>query len=137
MNDKIINIDQITRFLLVGLSNTVVGYLSYLMFILVLSNFEIKYDYIIAGVLSFIVGVQWAFVFNKIFVFENDKSQTTIKTQLIKSYLMYGFSGLILNNILLVIFVDICHASKYYAPIFCLLFTVPFNFFVNKYWIFK
>lgn len=135
MNKKAII--QFIRFILVGISNTLVGYLSYLLFIWLLSSFDFKYDYIMASVLSFIVSIHWAFVFNKIFVFQTNGWKTVATKELFKSYLTYGFSGLFLNNLLLFLFVDICDISKYYAPILVLFFLVPFNYLVNKYWVYR
>ena len=135
MNKKAII--QFIRFILVGISNTLVGYLSYLLFIWLLSSFDFKYDYIMARVLSFIVSIHWAFVFNKIFVFQTNGWKTVAPKELFKSYLTYGFSGLFLNNLLLFLFVDICDISKYYAPILVLFFLVPFNYLVNKYWVYR
>ncbi len=134
MNRK--EIHRMIRFLFVGASNTLVGYLSYLLFIWMLSSFEFRYDYIIAGILSFVVSIHWAFVLNKIFVFQTSEWRQTAKKELLKSYITYGFSGLVLNNILLYIFIDLCGISKYFAPILVLFFLVPFNYLVNKYWVY-
>ena len=98
---------------------------------------EIKHDYIVAGILSFIVSIHWAFIFNKILVFQTNEWKKTAKKELVKSYVTYGLSGLVLNNLLLYIFVDLCYVSKYYAPIIVLFFLIPFNYFVNKYWVYK
>ena len=82
------------------------------------------------------VSIHWAFVLNKIFVFQTSEWRHTAKKELLKSYITYGFSGLVLNNILLYIFIDLCGISKYFAPILVLFFLVPFNYLVNKYWVY-
>ena len=135
MNKK--EFQRLIRFIFVGVTNTIVGYLSYLLFIWAIHSFRIKHDYIVAGILSFIVSIHWAFIFNKILVFQTNEWKKTAKKELVKSYVTYGLSGLVLNNLLLYIFVDLCHVSKYYAPIIVLFFLIPFNYFVNKYWVYK
>jgi putative flippase GtrA len=37
----------------------------------------------------------------------------------------------------LFVLVSILNVSKYAAPIFCLFVTVPLNFIINKYWVFR
>ena len=86
MNRK--EIHRMIRFLFVGASNTLVGYLSYLLFIWMMSSFEFRYDYIIAGILSFVVSIHWAFVLNKIFVFQTSEWRQTAKKELLKSYIL-------------------------------------------------
>lgn len=130
------SINQAIRFIIVGASNTLVGYLSYVLIVWILSSYYIRYDYIIANILSFIISIHWAFVLNKMIVFKANNWRNSYGKELVKTYLTYGFSGFVLNNILLYLFVDICEISKYYAPILNLMFLVPFNYFVNKYWIF-
>ena len=131
------SMSQLFRFLVVGLSNTLVGYVSYVLFIWTLRLFTLEYDYIYANVFAFVVSTCWAFVFNKIYVFKSANKSNLIRSELLKSYITYGFSCLVLNNLLLFWFVDLCMISKYLAPFLNLLFMVPFNFLVNLYWVFK
>jgi len=57
---------------------------------------------------------------------------------IIKTYMSYAFTGLILQNILLLfVFISILHISKYLAPLFGLLITIPLNFILNKQWAFR
>lgn len=132
------NIKQILMFLIVGCSNTLVGYLSYVFFLFILTKFSVLYDYFLANVLSFVLSIQWAYYFNKMFVFDSvNKSMTLDRNQLLKTYITYCISGLFVNNILLYLFIDIIEVSKYIAPILNLFILVPFNFLINKFWVFK
>lgn len=132
------NIKQILMFLIVGCSNTLVGYLSYVFFLFILTKFSVLYDYFLANVLSFVLSIQWAYYFNKRFVFDSvNKSMTLDRNQLLKTYITYCISGLFVNNILLYLFIDIIEVSKYIAPILNLFILVPFNFLINKFWVFK
>ena len=48
------------------------------------------------------------------------------------TYVSYSFSGILLNGVLLVLWVQVFQISKLIAPIINLLFTVPLNFVMNK-----
>lgn len=47
------------------------------------------------------------------------------------------FTGLFLNTVLSVLWVQILGISKMIAPIVNLLISVPLNFIMNKFWAFK
>lgn len=128
--------NQLIKFLIVGCSNTIIGYFSYLAFLVIFEYCNLRYDYICASVVSFVISVNWAFVLNKKFVFNAKKLKENAKNELFKAFILYGFSGIVLNNFLLFLFVDTLNFSKYYTPIFILCFTTPFNFIVNKYWVY-
>ena len=49
----------------------------------------------------------------------------------------YAGTGLILNNILLIFWVDIMGIHEMLGPILNLFITIPLNFLLNKYWAFK
>ena len=60
------------------------------------------------------------------------KAKKNIWAALFKTYVSYGFTGLILNNILSVLWVSVLHISKMLAPIINLVISIPINFFMNK-----
>ena len=75
---------------------------------------------------------------------------------LIKTYVSYGFTGLILNNVLLVLLLEVAHyevlfeplflmgevfffdtpraMAEYLAPLLVMVVAVPINFVLNKFW---
>ena len=56
---------------------------------------------------------------------------------LLKTYISYGVTGIVLNNILSFLWIDVLGISKLIAPMINLIFSVPINFLLNKYWAFK
>jgi putative flippase GtrA len=123
---------QFIKFGIVGLSNTAISYIIY--FILV----YIGLHYLFASIIAFIISVLNSFFWNNKYVFKKDDDQKrNIIHSLIKTYISYAFSGLILQNLLLFCFIDILHISKYLAPFFSLVITIPLNFILNKKWAFK
>lgn len=60
----------------------------------------------------------------------------TVLSELLRSYLSYGFTGLILSEILLYVWVDKIGISEYVAPIINMIICLPVNFILNKFWTF-
>jgi putative flippase GtrA len=125
-------ITQFMKFGIVGLSNTIISYAIYSL--LVYFNLH----YIFASIIAFIVSVLNSFFWNNKYVFKKGHEQKrNVLHSLLKTYLSYAFTGLVLQNLLLFVFIDIMHISKYIAPLFGLTITVPLNFILNKLWAFK
>lgn len=129
---------QFIRFCLVGLSNTLLGYIIYIISMIVLSSFQYRFDYLVSNIISFIISVFWSFYFNQKFVFKiklNRLFDTFLS--LLRCYSSYTISCVLLYNIVAFILVEIFVLNKYFVPIICLTITIPLNFILNKYWTFK
>lgn len=131
---------QFVKFGIVGLSNTVISYVIYIVALLIFqSNQWIPgVDYLIAQVIAFILSVLWSFYWNNKYVFQKEESEErNLLHALLKTYVSYAFTGLFLNSILSLLWVEVLHISKLIAPIINLLVSVPLNFIMNKFWAFK
>lgn len=129
---------QFIKFGIVGVSNTVIGYLLNVGTLLILSKFSVGWDYIAGNLVSFFLSVLWSFYWNNKYVFAIEEGKKrNIGKALIKTYLSYGFTGIILNNILSYIWLNFMGISKFVAPMINLLLSVPINFLINKLWAFK
>lgn len=129
---------QFIKFGIVGLSNTVIGYLLNVFALKILEGYSLKWDYIIANIVAFIISVAWSFYWNNRFVFTvEDGNKRPLLPTLLKTYISYAFTGVILNNILSYVWIDVMGISKYVAPLINLIISVPVNFFMNKKWAFK
>jgi putative flippase GtrA len=122
---------QFIKFGVVGLSNTFISYAIYSIFV------YLGVYYILASVIAFVISVLNSFFWNNKYVFKNENNRKGILKSLLKTFVAYSLTGLILANFLLYIFVDILLISKYLAPLFGLVITVPLNFLLNKFWAFK
>jgi len=136
---------QFIKFGIVGFSNTAIGYLIYYPMVYVGAH------YLVASVTSFIISVLNAFFWSNKYVFKRrDDEKRDIWGALLKTFASYAFTGLVLQNVLLLIFIDVLRvgnlfsgyfdpkdSSKYIAPVFCLAVTVPLNFILNKKWVFR
>ncbi len=129
---------QFVKFGLVGVTNTVIGYVLNIGVLLLLKSYEVGWDYIAANIVSFALSVLWSFMLNSIFVFKEEEGEkrNPWKT-LLKTYIAYGFTGIVLNNVLSFIWINVFGISKYIAPLINLIISIPVNFFMNKLWAFK
>lgn len=131
---------QFVKFGIVGVSNTIISYVLYVTSLLVFRNFGVfaDVDYFVAQIVAFVLSVLWSFYWNNKMVFVvKDGENRSILRALLKTYVSYSFTGLFLNSILLLLWVDVLHISEFIAPIINLLVSVPLNFIINKFWAFK
>ena len=123
---------QFIKFGIVGLSNTIISYLIYALLV------YLGLHYLIASIIAFFISVLNSFFWNSRYVFKKeDGAERSVLHALIKTFISYAFTGLILQNIFLFVFIDLLHISKYIAPLFILVVTVPLNFIMNKFWAFR
>ena len=131
---------QFVKFGIVGVSNTVISYVLYALSLLAFQKLGIlpRADYLVAQVIAFVLSVLWSFYWNNkmVFVLKEGEKRSLWKA-LIKTYISYSFTGLFLNSILLILWVQVCHMSEFIAPIINLLISVPLNFLINKFWAFR
>ncbi|MBO5459122.1 MAG: GtrA family protein [Lachnospira sp.] len=147
---------QFIRFGLVGISNTAVSYLVYAL------TFRLTDNYFLANVLSWLISVLNAYLWQNIFVFREDSNaQKRVWWKvLLKTYMAYAFTGLFLNNVLLWLWVDIIDISRfaegilsalkeygvsmtgrefagYAGPLLNMVVVIPINFVMNKFWAYR
>ena len=138
LSDKSIEaLVQFIKFGLVGVTNTVLSYAIYLLVLFLMKPLGVSWDIYVGSVLAFILSVLWSFVLNNRLVFKAEKGSRSVWKSLLKTYLSYGFTGIILANVLLFLWVSVLGVPKTVAPIINLLITVPLNFVLNKFWAFR
>ena len=129
---------QFIKFGIVGFINTIINYTVNIATLMALASYDISWDYMIANMTAFIVSVFTTCLLNGMFVFrKREGEKRNFYKILVKSYISYSFTGIILNNFLSFIWINYLGISKYVAPIINLIFSVPINFFLNKLWAFK
>ena len=123
---------QFIKFGIVGFSNTIISYTVYA------SLTYLGAPYLLASILGFVISVLNSFFWNNRYVFKKGGDERRNPWwALLKTFLAYAGTGLLLTNILLVFFIEKCAISKYLAPLFSLMITVPLNFLINKFWSFR
>ncbi len=139
LSDQVLH--SLTQFLLfgiVGVSNTVISYLLNILVLALLHPYHLAWDYVAGNMVAFLLSVLWSFYWNNRIVFtQKEGSERSLWKALLKAYAAYGFTGIILNNILSWLWISVFHISKYVAPLINLVISVPLNFVINKLWTFK
>lgn len=130
---------QFLCFCFVGFTNMIVAYITYLI-ALYFFHYIFTYDYIVANIVSFFVSSSWSFFWNNNYVFEKGNNKVSMKKiicMLMKNYCVYGFSGIVLSNVLSFVWIEILLISKYVAPVINIVISVPINYVLNKYWVYR
>ena len=123
---------QFIKFGIVGASNTLIAYVIYSICV------YLGIHYLLANALGFFISVLNAYYWSDRFVFKKGEGEarSAIWT-LVKTYVAYGSTGLLLASILLYLYVDKLQISEYIAQLLVLVITIPLNFIINKFWSFK
>ena len=116
------------KFCLVGVSNTAISLGVYYIFVFINKDL-----YLLGNAVGFIVSVLNSYFWDSKFVFK--KTDEVSKT-IIKTFLAYG-TNLLLGTGLLYLFVDLMNISEIIAPLINLIFTIPLNYLLNKFWVMK
>lgn len=136
--DVIDGVVQFIKFGLIGVSNTVLAYVINIVILWLISPYQIVWDYILGNLIAFVLSVAWSFYWNSRFVFQlQDKQLSTILQALLRTYVSYSLTGIILNNLLSWVWIEHLNISKYIAPLINLSVSVPLNFIINKFWAFS
>lgn len=92
----------------------------------------------VSNIIAWIISVFVSYLLNEHFVFKMEEGQKrSFWKSLLKSYVSYGFTGLILNNVLAILWVGVLGVPEEVAPLISLIIAIPINFFMNKLWAFK
>ncbi len=147
------NLWQFIKFGLVGVSNTLISELIYVIVVL------LKGNYLFASFLGFVISVLNAYYWSNKYVFkeETEGEKRVWWKVLAKTYVAY-FWGFLVNALLLVLWIDVIHIAQYMDPLHDLLrglgmanpdtevlgnlvaefvnllLVTPMNFLINKFW---
>ena len=122
---------QFIKFGLVGVSNTLVAWICYYLFLWIDEDL-----YIVGSVVGGIVSIANAFYWNDKFVFKSNNNDWRSKLKRLgKTYISYGGTSLF-GLFLLWVEVRFLGVSKLLAPPLNLIITIPLNFMLNRNWTF-
>lgn len=93
--------------------------------------------YLLGSAVGFVITVAISYVLNNLYTFKGDEKPDWSLKKLLKVYVSYALTGLILNNFLLWLWIDVIGINKNIAPVINLFFTIPLNFLLNKLWAYK
>lgn len=123
---------QFLKFGLVGLSNTLVSWACYYLFLWIDEDL-----YMVGSIVGTVVSIANAFFWNDRFVFKGNQNDWRSKLKrLAKTYVSYGATSL-LALLLLWFEVNFLDVNKGIVPLVNLMITIPLNFLINRFWSFK
>lgn len=156
-NKKLAALWQFIKFGMVGAFNTVLNYLIYNFCYYVFHS-----GVHIANAVGFIISVLSAFLLQSKFVFRQDENaeKRVWWKVLIKTYISYSFTGLLLTELLLLLWINVIDLGQYLggvcewlsgfgisfapqdlaaslAPLLNMVITIPLNFVINKFWAYR
>lgn len=117
---------QLYRFVCVGIINTIIGYGTF--FIV-----QIYINYLVALVISHVVGVSISYVWNRLWTFQSNNSKVWEFLRFESTYLV----SLIVNMVLLYAAVDIMGQDPRIVQLLLLPVITVFTFIGHKYWSFN
>lgn len=147
---------EVFKFGIVGVFNTIVAQLVYTIAAV------LGCPYLVANATSFIISVFHAYLWQTNFVFKEDsnKEKRVWWKVLLKTYASYSFTGLFLNSVLLIVWIDLLRIEDYVhpiteiicsfgfttndydiaviiAPVLNMFINVPINYCLNKFWAYR
>lgn len=148
---------QFIKFGMVGAFNTVLNYLIYNFCYYVFHS-----GVHIANAVGFVISVLSAFLLQSKFVFRQDENaeKRVWWKVLIKTFISYSFTGLLLTELLLLLWINVIDLGQYLggvcewlagfgisfepqdlaaslAPLLNMVITIPLNFVINKFWAYR
>ena len=120
--------EELIIYFIVGVCSTIVSYVSYLLFRLIVDN------YLICTVLSWVVAVVFAYFANRIFVFKSkDKN-------ILKEFLKFVFArvlSLLAELIVMFILVDLVKVDDRISKLLVQFIVLVLNYIFSKIFVFK
>lgn len=122
---------QILSFGVVGTIITLLGLIIYWGCVFVGIHYQI------ANAIGFVVTIAIAYVLNHKYTFKKNGKENMSVRGLFKAYASYSITGLFLAAFLLWLWTKCLGVNENIAPVLNLLFTIPINFLLNKFWVYK
>lgn len=125
-------VTQFLRFGIIGAINSILNILIYWVCI------YLGVHYFIANAVGFVITVAISYVLNNKYTFsEKGISTEWSLRKLMRAYASYFVTGILLNSFLLWIWNERLGIDVNLAPVLNLFITVPLNFFINKFWVYR
>lgn len=128
MESKVVELINIIKFSIVGVSNTL---LNFVIFIL-LNNIGI--NYILASVIAYSISIINSYFWNSRLVFKYDNKN---KKSILIKFIILNLIGLSINAVLMATLVGVLAIKKIVAMFIVSLLVMCINYILNKIWVFK
>ena len=123
---------EIINYLIFGGLTTLVSILIYALFAKIF-----LINYLISNVLSWIIAVMFAFITNKLFVFESKSKDKKIVFKEITNFFFFRIVSLIIEMIIMYVFVDLLSIDDLITKIIAQIIVILANYIFSKVFVFK
>jgi putative flippase GtrA len=117
---------------IVGGGTTAINLTTYLAFAKVLNI-----QYLVSNVLAWISAFAFAFLANKLWVFQSKSFKKSLVLREMISFLIARGSTGIMDNLLMFTFVDLIGLNDLFSKVVDTCISIIFNYILSKFWIFK
>lgn len=128
MESKVVELINIIKFSIVGVSNTL---LNFVIFIL-LNNIGI--NYILTSIIAYSISIINSYFWNSRLVFKYDNKN---KKSILIKFIILNLIGLSINAVLMATLVGVLAIKKIVAMFIVSLLVMCINYILNKIWVFK
>ena len=123
---------EIINYLIFGGLTTLVSIGTYAIFTKI---FNI--DYLVSNVLSWVIAVLFAFITNKLFVFESKSKDKKLISKEITNFFFFRIVSLVLEMVIMYVFVDLLAINDLITKIFAQIIVILANYIFSKVFVFK
>ena len=123
---------EVISYLFFGVLTTLINILSY---VILSKLFEV--DYKLATTIAWVISVLFAFITNKIYVFNSKETNIVLVAKEFSSFTTFRLLSYLMDLGVMVLMVEWLKTDDLIAKIVANVFVVIFNYFASKYVIFK
>ena len=123
---------EIINYLIFGGLTTLVSIGTYAIFTKI---FNI--DYLVSNVLSWVIAVLFAFVTNKLFVFESKSKDKKLISKEITNFFFFRIVSLVLEMVIMYVFVDLLSINDLITKVIAQIIVILSNYIFSKVFVFK
>ena len=123
---------EVISYLFFGVLTTLINILSY---VILSKLFEV--DYKLATTIAWVISVLFAFITNKIYVFNSKETNIVLVAKEFSSFTIFRLLSYLMDLGVMVLMVEWLKTDDLIAKIVANVFVVIFNYFASKYVIFK
>lgn len=130
---------QFLKFVLAGIAAAAVNFAVYNLALLAfdLLGWRWEYTYLVAQLIGFYLSVLATFLLCRRFVFTTPAERSVPWPRaLLRMYLVYSFTGIVINSLLSVLWVRVLGVPRELVSILNDICAGPINFLLNKFWSF-
>lgn len=123
---------EIILYLIFGVLSTVINIVAFWMF-----NDVINIDYKISNIIAWVLAVIFAFITNKIIVFESKNKSKQETTKEVISFLVARLISLVADMIIMIVMIDVMKINSIISKVVANIVVVIINYIFSKFIIFK